>query len=229
MHKIKCLITDINQRYFYCFIEYKYSNMKLWNPAVKNCHNDTGSNEPFILLFAMKSLYQLWNVIDESQEEIINLRCCYSPARRCSGEAIMKLRRIDWGICHSALKVIQSVSGNDGIKKFGRSWEKQKFQHCILIFFFRTDQDNQNSERKPISALKRKKMAKLVGKSKEADRHGVSEHSGPPGLLFHTFWASRSGDLHILCSAGTSWDGFWCSKIVKSSVGYLATVAKYVK
>ena len=41
-----------------------------------------------------------------------------------------------------------------------------------------------------------------------------------PGEPFHNFRASRPGDRPILCSSGTSCDGFWSSKIVKGFVGY---------
>ena len=42
-----------------------------------------------------------------------------------------------------------------------------------------------------------------------------------PDEPFHNFRASRSGDRQMLCSSGTSCDGFWSSKIVKGFVGYL--------
>ena len=42
-----------------------------------------------------------------------------------------------------------------------------------------------------------------------------------PGRPFHTFRSPRSGDQLILCLSGTSWDGFWSSKILKESVRYV--------
>ena len=45
-----------------------------------------------------------------------------------------------------------------------------------------------------------------------------------PDKPFHNSGASISGDQQILCSSGTSCDGFWSSKIVKRFVGmYLET------
>ena len=41
-----------------------------------------------------------------------------------------------------------------------------------------------------------------------------------PDRPFHSFRAASSGDRGILCSSGTSCDGFWTSKFVKGSVGY---------
>ena len=42
---------------------------------------------------------------------------------------------------------------------------------------------------------------------------------GIPDLHFPNFSASRSGDHRILCSSGTSSDGFCSSNIVKGFVG----------
>ena len=41
----------------------------------------------------------------------------------------------------------------------------------------------------------------------------------PDGPI-HNFSASWSGDRRVLCSSGTSCDGFWSSKIVEGFVGY---------
>ena len=43
--------------------------------------------------------------------------------------------------------------------------------------------------------------------------------SQSPDRLFHSLWASKSGDRLISCSSETSHDGFWRFKFEKGSVG----------
>ena len=50
-----------------------------------------------------------------------------------------------------------------------------------------------------------------------------------PDEPFHNFGTSRSGDRRILCSPGTSCDGFGSSRIVKEFVGKVKGVDFYAR